>query len=225
MRRLLSLMLAALLLTVPVLALEVPEEAGQSVPPELLESVGQHDSLLSGGMSYLGELLRGALSAILRSGARSAVLLMLLALFCGALDGLGSAAGEGGARFVPYAAILGASLIAAGDLSVLIGLGAQTAEELGALSKLLLPTVAAAIATERLYFITFPGIAPALTSSICFSSTATAGSAEIMNQPSSAASGMSGQLRSPASAVPSAAPSDEKPTFTPVRNSTRPKYV
>ena len=147
MRRLLSLMLAALLLTVPVLALEVPEEAGQSVPPELLESVGQHDSLLSGGMSYLGELLRGALSAILRSGARSAVLLMLLALFCGALDGLGSGAGEGGARFVPYAAILGASLIAAGDLSVLIGLGAQTAEELGALSKLLLPTVAAAIAT------------------------------------------------------------------------------
>ena len=89
-------------------------------------------------MSYLGELLRGALSAVLRSGARSAVLLMLLALFCGALDGLGSAAGEGGARFVPYAAILGASLIAAGDLSVLIGLGAQTAEELGALSKLLL---------------------------------------------------------------------------------------
>ncbi|MBS7227808.1 MAG: hypothetical protein KIG29_05775, partial [Oscillospiraceae bacterium] len=109
MRRLLSLMLAALLLTVPVLALEVPEEAGQSVPPELLESVGQHDSLLSGGMSYLGELLRGALSAILRSGARSAALLMLLALFCGALDGLGSGAGEGGARFVPYAAILGAS--------------------------------------------------------------------------------------------------------------------
>ena len=53
MRRLLSLMLAALMLTVPVLALEVPEEAGQSVPPELLESVGQHDSLLSGGMSYL----------------------------------------------------------------------------------------------------------------------------------------------------------------------------
>ena len=83
--------------------------------------------------------------------------------------------------------------------------------------------MASAIATERLALIVLPGIAPALTSSICFSSTPTAGSAEMMNQPSSAASGMSSQLRSPsASAAPSSAPSDEKPTFTPVRNSTRP---
>ena len=41
--------------------------------------------------------------------------------------------------------------------------------------------IAAAIATERLYFMTFPGMAPALTSSICFSSTVTAGSAEIFH--------------------------------------------
>ncbi len=86
--------------------------------------------------------------------------------------------------------------------------------------------IAAAIATERLYFITFPGIAPALTSSICFSSTATAGSAEIMNQPRSIDSGMSRYFILPsASFAPSTAPSEEKPTLTPVKNSTSPTYV
>ena len=83
--------------------------------------------------------------------------------------------------------------------------------------------IAAAIATERLYFMTFPGMAPALTSSICFSSTVTAGSAEMMNQPRSMDSGMSRYFMPPsASFAPSTAPSDEKPTLTPVRNSTRP---
>lgn len=146
MRRYFFLLLAAVLLMTPVNALEVPEKVGQSVPPELIESVGQHDSLLTGGMSYLGELLRGSISDVVRSGAHSAVLLMLLALLCGALDGIGSGTGSGGVRFVPYFAILGAALIAAGDLSALIGLGAQTVEEISTLSKLLLPTVGAAIA-------------------------------------------------------------------------------
>ncbi|CDC75519.1 unknown [Candidatus Colimorpha enterica] len=51
--------------------------------------------------------------------------------------------------------------------------------------------IASAIATERLRLIAFPGMRPALTDSICASSTPTAGSAEIMNQPSRAASGIS----------------------------------
>ena len=67
---------------------------------------------------------------------------------------------------------------------------------------------------------------PALTSSICFSSTATAGSAEMMNQPSTAASGISSHsFPFSTSAAPSSAPRLEKPTFTPVRNSTSPMYV
>ena len=83
--------------------------------------------------------------------------------------------------------------------------------------------MASAMATERLSFIALPGIAPALTCSICFSRTPTAGSAEMMNQPSSIDSGMSSHLAPlSASAAPSDAPRVEKPTFTPVRNSTRP---
>ena len=44
--------------------------------------------------------------------------------------------------------------------------------------------IATAIAADRLSFIARPGIAPALTVSICFSSTATAGSADMINHPS-----------------------------------------
>lgn len=146
MRRLFFLLLAALLLMNSAFALEVPKEAEQGIPPELIESAQQHDSLLTGGAAYLGELLRDALSDIVRSGTRSAVLLMLLALFCGAMDGIGSGAGENGARFVPYFGVLGAALISAGDLNALIGLGVQTVEDLGELTALLLPTVAAAMA-------------------------------------------------------------------------------
>ena len=81
--------------------------------------------------------------------------------------------------------------------------------------------MASAMATERLRWMTLPGIAPALTLSICFSSTPTAGSAEMMNQPSTMASGTSSQPCT-ANSAPSSAPSGEKPTFTPVRNRTRP---
>ena len=83
--------------------------------------------------------------------------------------------------------------------------------------------IASAIATDRLSLIVLPGIAPALTSSICFSSTATAGSAEMMNQPSSVASGISSAFVQPqARPLPSTSPSAAKPTFTPVKNSTSP---
>lgn len=146
MRRLCSLFFVALLLMNSASALDVPREAEQGIPPELIESAELHDSLLTGGAAYLGDLLRSSLSDIVRSGTRSAVLLMLLALFCGALDGLGSGAGETGVRFVPYFGVVGAALISAGDLSSLIGMGAQAVEDLGALTKLLLPTVAASIA-------------------------------------------------------------------------------
>lgn len=146
MRQSLFLFFAAFLLTTAAAALEVPEEIGQGIAPELIESVEQHDSLLAGGAAYLAELLRSALSQSVRSGVRSAAELMLLAVLCGALDGLGSSAGESGTWFVPYFAILGAVLITAGDLSTIIGLGAQTVEELGTLTKLLLPTVGAAMA-------------------------------------------------------------------------------
>ena len=82
--------------------------------------------------------------------------------------------------------------------------------------------VASAMAIERLRPMAFSDTAPALISSTCLLSTCTAGSAEIMNQPMTMAMGTSSQGDCIASCAPRIVPSEEKPTFTPTRNSTRP---
>lgn len=83
--------------------------------------------------------------------------------------------------------------------------------------------IARAIAIERLSLMDLPGIAPALTSSICFSSTATAGSAEMINHPRSMDRGIRIHRIGPeASSAPSTEPREENPTFTPVRKNTSP---
>ena len=81
----------------------------------------------------------------------------------------------------------------------------------------------AATARDRLHSMDFSLTAPAVSSSTCFVSTCTAGSARMMNQPISMDSGTAIQRqRLPAMSAPSCSPSGEKPTFTPVRNNTRP---
>ena len=146
MRKMLLLLLALLMLTTSVFALEIPDSAREYLPHELVESVEREDSLLSGGWAYLCDTVRQALTDVLRSGVRSCAMLMLLSLLCGAVEGLSDGAGADAVRFVPYFGVLGASLLTAGDLAALIGLGAQTVDELGVLGKLLIPTVAAAMA-------------------------------------------------------------------------------
>lgn len=146
MRKMLFLLLAALTLTTSVYALEIPDSARNFLPHELAESVECEDSLLVGGWVYLCNTVRDTLTDVLRSGVRSCALLMLLSLLCGATEGLSDGAGADAVRFVPYFGVLGASILTAGDLTALIGLGAQTVDELGVLGKLLIPTVAAAMA-------------------------------------------------------------------------------
>lgn len=142
----LLLFAAALLLSTSVFAAEVPGQLEDALPRELSESVEQSDTLLAGGASYISSLARTALAGVLRGGVRSCTALMLLSLLCGTLDGLSDGTGEEAVRFVPYFGVLGAALLTAGDLTAFIGLGTQTVDELGTLSRLLLPTVAAAMA-------------------------------------------------------------------------------
>lgn len=49
-------------------------------------------------------------------------------------------------RYAGYLGVLGAAALSAGDLSALIGLGVETMDELSTMAKLLLPTIAAAMA-------------------------------------------------------------------------------
>jgi len=96
-------------------------------------------------LAELAETARSALDGALRESVRGAALLVLVALLCGAADAL--ARDTLAAQYVPLCGVLAAATVAAGETRALLGLGAATVEELGTLAKLLLPTVAAALAS------------------------------------------------------------------------------
>lgn len=127
-------------------ALELPAELEGALPEELLEAA-EEDALVMGGLSHLAGLLRAAVREMSASTLRGAVSLMLLALLCALVEGTADGTSdELTARYTGYVGVLGAAALTAGDLGTLIGLGAQTVDELGVLARLLLPTVAAAMA-------------------------------------------------------------------------------
>ncbi len=150
MRKVLPLVLLALtMLTVSARATAV-DESWISALPETVTRAAEGGGVLAEGAAWLWGMARDSLDAIVRSGARSAALLALAALICGAAEGFAEGAGDRAARYVPYCGVLAATALATGDLRSLIGLGMQTVDELGTLSKLLLPTVAASMAAGGL---------------------------------------------------------------------------
>lgn len=118
--------------------------------PEAVTRAAEGGGVLAEGAAWLWETARASLGAVLRASARSAALLALAALLCGAAEGLASGAGEAAVRYVPYCGVLAVTALATGDLRTLIGLGVQTVDELGTLSKLLLPSMAASMAAGGL---------------------------------------------------------------------------
>ena len=145
MRKLFCLFFALLALCLPARAIELPDGLNGAVPDELLESA-QEEGLMTRGAAYLWEMLRASLGGAVKSSLRAAVSLMLLALLCGLIEGTADGAGETAAPFTPYVGVLGAAMLSAGDMSSLIALGLETLDELAAMAKMLLPTLAAAMA-------------------------------------------------------------------------------
>ncbi len=145
MKRVVFFLLAAFALCVFARGAELPDELLEALPEEAAE-LTQDEDMAAGGVE---RLLHGALDAFQsawREALRGAVLLAMVALLCGAAEGLASTGGETAARFVPMAGVLAVTTISAGDLSALIGLGVSAMQELSAFAKLLLPTMAAALA-------------------------------------------------------------------------------
>lgn len=145
MRRGVLLAAAALLLTTAAYAYDLPALPDGVLPDALRESAERYGAL-DGGLAWLIEAARAAAIGAARESVRGAALLVLVAVLCGAAEGAASGAGETALGYVPPCGVLAASALAAGDLKTLIGLGAQTVEELSALAKLLLPTLSAALA-------------------------------------------------------------------------------
>lgn len=143
MKRVVTALLAAMLLCVCAQAAEIPAELYGALPEAAAELAGAGIPEAAGHlMQSLFSAFRGAVCACMRGG----VLLTLTVLLTGAVEGAAAGAGENAERFVPFAGVLGVTALSAGDLSALIGLGTATVQELASLTKLLLPTMAAALA-------------------------------------------------------------------------------
>ncbi len=143
---LLFLGLACLLLTVPVLAAELPPDVEDALPREagkLLDGVGQWDaaSLTDGLRSIWVHLLEDA-SGILQRQTRGAASILLVVLLCSLVGGFQKTAGAS-PRFLTMAGTLAIAALTAGSLDSLMGSGAAAMEQMNTFSKALLPMLAA----------------------------------------------------------------------------------
>nr|WP_326184004.1 stage III sporulation protein AE [uncultured Oscillibacter sp.] len=153
MKRLICLLFAIMALTVSARAAELPRELTGALPEgaaELLEGVDPSDARgFSGGVERILEKMGERVGDVLRQRVRGAASVLLVVVLCGAVDGFGQGAGGGKtAVFLPMAGALSVTLLTAGSLDSLIGLGAETIGELNVFSKALLPTLAAATAAS-----------------------------------------------------------------------------
>lgn len=157
MKRVCMVLITLLLLTTTAHALPLAETL-----PEGLRAAVEEDSLAA-GTAWLAQSARDAAAELLRDGVRDAALLTLAALLCGAVEGIADTAGA--TRYVSWCGVLVLTTLAAGDLRALIGLGARTVDELGTLSKLLLPTLATAMAAGG--FVSAAGVWQVTTLMVC----------------------------------------------------------
>lgn len=141
-----------LILTVDVQAAELPKDLTDALP-EAAEDILDIGDLsgpagLTQGMEGILDRLAGEVKSVLRQRVRGAASVLLVAVACGAVEGFAQGTGEGKPAFLPMAGALAITLLTAGSLEDLIGLGAETIGELNLFSKALLPTLAAATAAS-----------------------------------------------------------------------------
>ena len=146
--------LAALLaaLTVGAGAADVPGEVEDAAPEAAAELLEGADLSGAAGFSdglerILGNVLP-QVQSILRQRVKGAAAVLLVVVLCGAVDGFYQGAGGKVTLFLPMAGALSITLLTAGSLDALIGLGAETIDQLTVFSQALLPTLAAATAAS-----------------------------------------------------------------------------
>lgn len=136
-------LLFCLVLTVPVRASEIPRELQRALPQGAEELTEEDAEGFSGAVASLVEKTAQMGEEILRSRLRGAAGILMAAVLCGAVGTLGE-----GQKYLCLAGGLAVTMLSAGSLEDLIGLGAKTISELSAFAKVLLPTLAAASAVS-----------------------------------------------------------------------------
>jgi len=141
-KHILVLLTACVLLSSPVRA---AEGWTQALPPLIRESFVSEENFVLSALEALLQMGEDVLHGALSQSISGALKLVLIALLCGMAQSLSEGVGKG----FPVVTLTGAlaiTSVAAGDLRSLIGLGAAAMEELGVFARMLLPTMASAIA-------------------------------------------------------------------------------
>lgn len=152
MRKLLFVMLVVALLTVEAGAAEMPKDLTDALPERaeeiLKDSEASGTEGFSAGIAHILEEMRGQVGDILHQRVRGAASVLLVVVLCAAVEGFAQGTGGKTAVFLPMVGALSITLLTAGSLDSLMGLGAETIGELQLFSKALLPTLAAATAAS-----------------------------------------------------------------------------
>ena len=152
MKQWVFLLLAAVLLMGKASAAEVPRDLLKALPEETEDLIVFADPADPGGLARgVGRILedmKGKVGEVLRQRTRGAASVLLVVVLCSAVEGFSQGAGGKSALFLPMAGALSVTLLTAGSLDSLMGLGAETIGELNRFSKALLPTLAAATAAS-----------------------------------------------------------------------------
>ena len=145
---LLCLAAALVLLTIQARGVQLPREVERAMPREgreLLRGLELDDgNALLAGLGRVWELVTKEVGSVVGQRLRGAVSVLLVVILCGMAESISP--GERTALYLPMAGGAAVTLLSAGSIGSLIGLGAETIRVLGKFSTALLPALAAATA-------------------------------------------------------------------------------
>ena len=149
MRNVICIVLFLLVLTSHARAAELPEDLTDALPDqaaEWMEEIPEDD--FAGGVTGILEQMGNEAGDIVRQRVRGAAGVLVAVVICGILEGAFQGIGGKASPFLPMVGALSVTLLTAGSLDSLMGLGASTIEDLSVFSRALLPTLAAATAAS-----------------------------------------------------------------------------
>lgn len=103
---------------------------------------------LDNGLSELLETGTESLNGVVKKAVKSGVLLLVIVLLAGLVDSVSALGERKSIQAVQIAAALAITVVAVTDANALIGLGCEVIEKMELFSKVLLPTITAAIAAS-----------------------------------------------------------------------------
>jgi stage III sporulation protein AE len=152
MKKIICFLFLFALLAIPAKAAELPAQLQDALPEQAQELLGDADysgtTSLSSGVSGIVHKVGRQIRGIVRERVKGAVLILLVVLLCGVIDGFYHGTGSSSViNLMPMAGALSITLLSVGSLDSLIGLGTDTIDTMSVFSKVLLPTLAAATAS------------------------------------------------------------------------------